>query len=135
MNKIEDNQINTIKLSDDVESNLKISEDKSKQSYPSFIHETRLAVIGNVDSGKSTLVGCLTKNVKDDGRGYARKFVFNFPHETESGRTSSIAQELIGFKNNELVEAGRLTEKKNVSWKEIVNNSDKLISLIDLCGH
>lgn len=137
MNKNEDNQINSIKLSNDIESNLKISEEenKTKQSYPSFIHETRLAVIGNVDSGKSTLVGCLTKNVKDDGRGYARKFVFNFPHETESGRTSSIAQELIGFKNNELVEAGRLTEKKNISWKEIVNNSDKLISLIDLCGH
>ena len=38
----------------------------------SYIKEVRLAVIGNVDSGKSTLVGCLTKNVKDDGRGYAR---------------------------------------------------------------
>ena len=137
MNKTEDIPTSSIKLAKDIETNLKVSEDTSKpqSTYPSFIHEIRLAVIGNVDSGKSTLVGCLTKNVKDDGRGYARKFVFNFPHETESGRTSSIAQELIGFKNNELVEAGRLTEKKNVSWKEILNNSDKLVSLIDLCGH
>ena len=38
----------------------------------------------------STLVGCLTKRIKDDGRGYARKYVFNYQHETESGRTSSI---------------------------------------------
>ena len=137
MNKNEDIPTSSIKLAKDIETNLNVSEDTSKpqSAYPSFIHEIRLAVIGNVDSGKSTLVGCLTKNVKDDGRGYARKFVFNFPHETESGRTSSIAQELIGFKNNELVEAGRLTEKKNVSWKEILNNSDKLVSLIDLCGH
>lgn len=137
MNKNEDIPTSSIKLAKEIETNLNVSEDTSKpqSAYPSFIHEIRLAVIGNVDSGKSTLVGCLTKNVKDDGRGYARKFVFNFPHETESGRTSSIAQELIGFKNNELVEAGRLTEKKNVSWKEILNNSDKLVSLIDLCGH
>ena len=137
MNKNEDIPMSSIKLAKDIETDLSVSEDTSKpqSAYPSFIHEIRLAVIGNVDSGKSTLVGCLTKNVKDDGRGYARKFVFNYPHETESGRTSSIAQELIGFKNNELVEAGRLTEKKNVSWKEILNNSDKLVSLIDLCGH
>jgi len=29
----------------------------------------KLAVIGNVDSGKSTLVGVLTKGILDDGRG------------------------------------------------------------------
>lgn len=30
---------------------------------------SKLAVIGNVDSGKSTLVGVLTKGILDDGRG------------------------------------------------------------------
>ena len=48
-------------------------------------------MIGNVDSGKSTFEGSLTKNIKDDGRGYARKFVFYYQHESETGRISSIA--------------------------------------------
>lgn len=34
---------------------------------------SKLAIIGNVDSGKSTLVGVLTKGILDDGRGGARE--------------------------------------------------------------
>ena len=34
-----------------------------------------MAVIGNVDSGKSTLVGVLTRGMLDDGRGLARSKV------------------------------------------------------------
>ena len=52
--------------------------------------DVRVAVIGNVDSGKSTLVGVLTKGIMDDGRGFARTKVFNFSHEASNGRTSSI---------------------------------------------
>jgi len=37
----------------------------------------RVAVIGNVDSGKSTLVGVLTRGLLDDGRGLARSKVPN----------------------------------------------------------
>lgn len=44
-------------------------------------NDVRIAVIGNVDSGKSTLVGVLTKGIMDDGRGKARAKVFNFDHE------------------------------------------------------
>jgi len=57
-----------------------------------------VATIGNVDSGKSTLVGVLTKSILDDGRGYARSKVFNFGHEQQNGRTSSIAHEIMGFR-------------------------------------
>ena len=102
---------------------------------PPYLKEIRLAVIGNVDSGKSTLVGCLTKGIKDDGRGYARKFVFNYQHESETGRTSSIAEEIIGFKDGKMIHSGRLTEKKNVSWKDIASQSDHVITFLDLCGH
>ena len=35
-------------------------------------NDVRIAVIGNVDSGKSTMVGVLTKSIMDDGRGSAR---------------------------------------------------------------
>lgn len=48
----------------------------------------RIATIGNVDAGKSTLVGCLTRNVADDGRGKARSLVFAHKHEKETGRSS-----------------------------------------------
>ena len=86
--------------------------DYDKNEIPPYIKEIRLAVIGNVDSGKSTLVGCLTKGIKDDGRGYARKFVFNYQHENDSGRTSSIAEEIIGFRNKKMIYSPRPNEKK-----------------------
>ena len=35
--------------------------------------EVRVAVVGNVDSGKSTMVGVLTRSMLDDGRGAARR--------------------------------------------------------------
>lgn len=53
-------------------------------------NDVRIAVIGNVDSGKSTMVGVMTKSIMDDGRGSARQKVFNFSHEAANGRTSSI---------------------------------------------
>ena len=109
--------------------------DYNQDEVHPYIKEIRLVVIGNVDSGKSTLVGCLSKGIKDDGRGYARKFVFNYQHESESGRTSSIAEEIIGFKDGKLIKSGRLADKKNVSWKEIANQSDHVITFLDLCGH
>ena len=109
--------------------------DYPNNEVPPYFKEIRLAVIGNVDSGKSTLVGCLTKGIKDDGRGYARKFVFNYQHENESGRTSSIAEEIIGFRNKKMIYSSRLNDKKNVSWKDIATQSDHVITLLDLCGH
>lgn len=54
--------------------------------------EIRVAVIGNVDSGKSTMVGVLTRSMLDDGRGLARSKVFKHGHEEATGRTSSIGQ-------------------------------------------
>ena len=64
-------------------------------------NDVRIAVIGNVDSGKSTMVGVMTKSIMDDGRGSARQKVFNFSHEAANGRTSSIGQEIMGFDDND----------------------------------
>jgi GTPase len=50
----------------------------------------RVAVTGNVDAGKSTLLGVLTHGVLDDGRGVARQKLFRHKHEMETGRTSSV---------------------------------------------
>lgn len=59
--------------------------------------DIRLAVLGNVDVGKSTLVGVLTQGELDNGRGRARLNLFRHLHEIESGRTSSISHEILGF--------------------------------------
>lgn len=95
-----------------------------------------MAVIGNVDSGKSTLVGVLTKGIMDDGRGSARTKVFNFNHEAQNGRTSSIGQEIMGFDNSKkVVELERINASKNQSWAHVASNSQKLVTFLDLCGH
>ena len=52
--------------------------------------DVRIATIGNVDAGKSTIVGVLTQDKLDDGRGSVRQTVFNFKQELDSGRASSI---------------------------------------------
>ena len=73
--------------------------------------EIRIAVLGNVDSAKTTLVSTLTNKILDDGRGFARAKVFKHKHEQETGRTSSI------------------------SFRYVKVNDEKYISFIDLAGH
>lgn len=55
-----------------------------------------MAVCGNVDSGKSTTIGVLTRGVLDNGRGLARSHVFVHKHEIETGRTSSVSHQILG---------------------------------------
>lgn len=62
--------------------------------------DIRVAVIGNVDAGKSTLLGVLTHGEFDNGRGRARLNLFRHLHEIQSGRTSSISHEILGFDNH-----------------------------------
>ena len=59
--------------------------------------DIRLAVLGNVDTGKSTLLGVLAHGELDNGRGRARLNLFRHLHEIQSGRTSSISHEILGF--------------------------------------
>lgn len=61
--------------------------------------ETRVCIMGNVDSGKSTLIGVLKTNQLDDGRGSARNSVFQFKHEKNTGRTSSVTYHTIFLPN------------------------------------
>ena len=99
-------------------------------------NDVRIAVIGNVDSGKSTMVGVLTKSIMDDGRGSARQKVFNFSHEAANGRTSSIGQEIMGFdEENKQVQMEHMNANKNQSWAHIAQNSQHLVTFLDLCGH
>lgn len=51
----------------------------------------RILFIGPSNSGKSTIIGNLSKKINDDGNGKSRKYVFNHKHEIYSGETSSIS--------------------------------------------
>lgn len=59
------------------------------------IPEIRIGVGGNVDAGKSSFIGVITRDVLDNGRGFARSFVLRHKHEQETGRTSSASQQYI----------------------------------------
>lgn len=93
--------------------------------------DLRLAVLGNVDAGKSTLLGVLTQGELDNGQGRARLNLFRHLHEIQSGRTSSISHDILGF--NSMGQIVNYKEARTV--EEICENSTKLITLIDLAGH
>ncbi|XP_052769653.1 GTP-binding protein 2-like [Mya arenaria] len=93
--------------------------------------DLRLTVLGNVDSGKSTLLGVLTHGELDNGRGKARQNLFRHLHEIQTGRTSCISHEILGFNNKG--EVVNYSESRSV--EEICEASSKLITLIDLAGH
>ena len=67
--------------------NGEISADSSERKVPK---DVRIAVIGNVDSGKSTMIGVLTSGQYDDGRGSARSRILRHNHEQANGRTSCL---------------------------------------------
>lgn len=97
--------------------------------------DIKIAVAGNVDSGKSSLLGVLTSGQNDDGRGKARLSIFNFKHEVSTGRTSSIAHHILGFDDKGQVMNYSGTNIHKKGWPEIVKDSSKIISFFDLCGH
>lgn len=93
--------------------------------------DLRLAVLGPMEAGKSTLLGVLTHGELDNGRGKARLNLFRHLHEIQSGRTSSISHEIMGFDSK-----GEVVDySKCVSVEEICERSSKLITFMDLAGH
>src|ERR1700710_143270 len=87
-----------------------------------------------VDAGKSTLLGVLVKGGLDDGRGKARVNLFRHKHEIESGRTSSVGMEIMGFDTMGKVVRAEVPGRK-LSWEEIGKRSAKVITFTDLAGH
>ncbi|RYP33181.1 hypothetical protein DL766_003613 [Monosporascus sp. MC13-8B] len=96
--------------------------------------ETRIAVVGNVDVGKSSMLGVLVKGDLDDGRGKARVNLFRYKHEIETGRTSSVGMEIMGFDTTGNVVTSD-TPGRKLSWEEIGKRSAKVITFTDLAGH
>jgi len=112
-------------------------------SKPVSVEETlssrnvRVAVVGNVDAGKSTLIGTLCTSFLDDGRGSSRTAIMKHRHEIESGRTSTATSHLLGFRHTGEPIAGRdkIRANKMKSEDEIARESYRIITLMDLAGH
>jgi len=68
------------------------------------------------------MLGVLVKGNLDDGRGKARVNLFRHKHEIESGRTSSVGMEIMGFDTRGEVIASTVPGRK-LSWEEIGNRS------------
>ncbi|KAI8140494.1 P-loop containing nucleoside triphosphate hydrolase protein [Fennellomyces sp. T-0311] len=95
--------------------------------------DIRVAMLGGHGEGKSTLLGYITHGIQDNGRGRARLCCARHRHEIESGRTSSISHEIIGYDSE-----GRLINFASThitTWEEICEASSKVITFLDLCGH
>ncbi|XP_046620564.1 GTP-binding protein 1 [Neodiprion virginianus] len=95
--------------------------------------EIRVAVVGNVDAGKSTLLGVLTHGELDNGRGLARQKLFRHKHEAETGRTSSVGNDILGF--DSIGNVVNKPEHGSLDWVKICEKSSKVITFIDLAGH
>lgn len=100
--------------------------------------EIRVVTLGNVDSGKSTMLGVLTRGGLDNGRGLARGGVFRHKHELDSGRTSAVSQQIVGFApDGQVVNYADpdVREAHQLRWDQIVNASAKVVHFSDLAGH
>jgi GTPase len=84
----------------DSNENKEIKESNEIEDIKTYeVSNIRIAIVGNVDCGKSILVGVLTGGTLDDGRESARSRVFVHIHEASNGRTSCISQHIAGFDN------------------------------------
>uniref|UniRef100_A0A915PSP8 Tr-type G domain-containing protein n=1 Tax=Setaria digitata TaxID=48799 RepID=A0A915PSP8_9BILA len=106
-----------------------------KEIDPDDFIEVRVAVVGNVDAGKSTLLGVLTYSILDDGRGQARQKLFRHKHEFESGRTSSVGNDILGFDISGNVVNKPDSHSGHLDWVTICHDSAKVVTFIDLAGH
>nr|CAB3250080.1 GTP-binding protein 2 [Phallusia mammillata] len=93
--------------------------------------DIRISVLGNADAGKSTLLGVLTHGEHDNGRGRARLNLFRHLHEIQSGRTSCISHEILGFDSKGNV----INYSESRTAEEICSAASKIITFIDLAGH
>jgi len=92
-------------------------------------HSLRVAVVGNVDAGKSTLLGVLTHGELDNGRGTARQRLFRHKHEMETGRTSSVGNDILGFDSE-----GRVVNKTDGHGEYTVCSTTHIVRAVGVGG-
>ncbi|GLC40915.1 hypothetical protein PLESTF_001055800 [Pleodorina starrii] len=102
--------------------------------------DLRIAVAGSVDAGKSTLVAVLThgsggRPLLDNGRGLARMNVFRHKHEMQSGRTSSICHQLLGYDRDGRVINYATPAATALTPAEVTGSAAKVLTFLDMGGH
>ncbi|KAI0852476.1 hypothetical protein F5Y00DRAFT_226738 [Daldinia vernicosa] len=100
----------------------------------SVTEQLRISLIGPTTSGKTTLLGTLSNGTLDNGRGSSRINLLRHRHEVVSGRTSSIAQELIGYDDRKIFNYN----VDNINeWPDIHDRAEngRLVFLLDSAGH
>jgi GTPase len=100
----------------------------------STTEQLRVTLTGPTTSGKSTLLGTLSTGALDNGRGKSRLNLLRHQHEVASGVTSSVAQELIGYKDNAIF---NFAHGNIESWVDIHDyaESGRLAFVSDSAGH
>jgi len=115
---------------------------KTKSGYMAIIYvkkkidsldknDTIITLLGMNTVGKSTFVGTLTHGMVDNAKGVARNNVLRHDHEYESGETSSTKYEIVGYTKDIAV---NYTSSVMTSWYHIVNDSERVVNLVDLPG-
>lgn len=113
-------------------SDLEIEDTSSRAST----EQLRVALTGPSAAGKSSLLGTLTTSVLDNGRGKSRLSLLKHRHEIASGVTSSVAHELLAYKQS----AGREDFVINYAtgdvstWTDLHNSADRLCFMSDSPG-
>lgn len=100
---------------------------------PTHVH---VAVCGEVDSGKSTLISVIVTGNFDNGYGMARNRIVRYNHELESGRTSSISHHSACFSDaGEILTHSNQQRIRALSDIEIAEQTHRIIIFQDLAGH
>ncbi|KAH0557044.1 hypothetical protein GP486_005168 [Trichoglossum hirsutum] len=110
--------------------------------------QLRVSLTGATTSGKSSLLGTLTTGTLDNGRGKSRLSLLKHRHELASGITSSVAQELIGYRAAAAQDRRVGSDQADIevvnyafgnvsSWTDIHASSvnGRLVLLSDSAGH
>lgn len=98
--------------------------------------QIRITLLGATASGKSSLLGTLSTSVLDNGRGKSRLSLLKHRHEIASGITSSVAQELIGYAEDDSGSNLVINYASGdvSSWIDIHNLSERLVFVSDSPG-
>lgn len=106
--------------------------------------QLRISLTGATMSGKSSLLGSLTTAALDNGRGKSRLSLLKHRHEIASGMTSSVTQELVGYREESHTANGdgeiqviNYASTDVSSWVDIHAASvvGRLVLLSDSAGH
>jgi GTPase len=118
-----------------------------------------ITIAGDLDSGKSSMIGVLSSGILDNGKGLARTSVLTHNHEIESGRTSCVTHTVLHFDKDGFIlnssngSVGMLGSAFSTSFRptqglssnssrlrtlsdlELVDETTRSVTLIDLAGH